>query len=114
MIELVRGTIRTRLPGVMCPSGRYHMLNLQSLARHGTLEFRYHSGSTSASKINRHIRFCIGFVLGHKDDTNWDVAETSLTDDTSNLLERIGGTVNENERGRFTRYFERRQARMTS
>jgi hypothetical protein len=32
-------------------SNRYHKLNIQSLFRHGTLEFRHHSGTVEAEKI---------------------------------------------------------------
>lgn len=37
--------------------GRYHGINLQALAAHGTLEFRQHSGTLNGEKINRWTTF---------------------------------------------------------
>ena len=37
-------------------------VNLASYARHGTIEFRQHSGSTNANKICNWITFCVHFV----------------------------------------------------
>lgn len=42
--------------------GRYYKINLQSYLRHGTIEFRQHSGTTNHNKINNWIKFCVGFV----------------------------------------------------
>lgn len=41
---------------------RYYKINLQSLLRHGTIEFRQHSGTTNGSKVTNWIKFCVGFV----------------------------------------------------
>lgn len=41
---------------------RYMAVNLASYARHGTIEFRQHSGSTNANKICNWITFCVHFV----------------------------------------------------
>lgn len=41
---------------------RYHKVNLAAFARHGTVEFRQHSGTLSALKMENWIRFCLGFV----------------------------------------------------
>jgi len=41
---------------------RYYKLNYQSLASHGTVEFRQHSGSVDGPKITAWIRLVTGFV----------------------------------------------------
>ena len=38
--------------------GRYFKLNVQSFQRHGTVEFRQHSGTTTFSKIKNWILIC--------------------------------------------------------
>ncbi len=37
-------------------------VNLGAMARHGTIEFRHHAGTTSAEKMENWIRFCVGFL----------------------------------------------------
>ena len=39
--------------------GRYYKLNLQSFVRHGTVEFRQHSGTTDADKAEAWVMFCL-------------------------------------------------------
>lgn len=41
---------------------RYMAVNLASYARHGTVEFRQHSGSTNAAKVANWVTFCLHFV----------------------------------------------------
>ena len=41
---------------------RYFKVNLQSLNRHGTIEFRQHSGTINADTIINWASFCVGFV----------------------------------------------------
>lgn len=43
------------------PNGRYYKLNLHSLLRHNTIEFRQHAGTISAEKILNWIAFVHGF-----------------------------------------------------
>jgi hypothetical protein len=43
-------------------SGRYRKLNTAAYIRHGTLEFRQHSGSIDGTKIANWIMFCVQFV----------------------------------------------------
>ena len=43
-------------------SNRYRKLNVTSYLRHGTLEFRQHSGSLDGTKIANWIMFCVSFV----------------------------------------------------
>lgn len=46
---------------IMSPS-RYVKLNLQSLQRHGTVEFRHHSGTVDGNKIVQWTRFLSAFI----------------------------------------------------
>ena len=41
---------------------RYHKLNLEALGRHGTIEFRQHSGTVEAEKMVAWIELVVGFV----------------------------------------------------
>jgi hypothetical protein len=41
---------------------RFNALNLDALSRHGTVEFRAHSGSLDAQKIAAWVSLCIGLV----------------------------------------------------
>lgn len=42
--------------------GRYYKLNLLAFFRHGTVEFRHHSGTINAEKIINWMIFCVTFV----------------------------------------------------
>lgn len=42
--------------------GRYYKVNLQSYQRHGTVEFRQHSGTLNANKIAHWVRFLAEFI----------------------------------------------------
>jgi hypothetical protein len=45
---------------------RYRKLNLASFLRHGTLEFRQHSGTVDATKMVNWIVFCVTFIEDSK------------------------------------------------
>lgn len=45
---------------------RYSTVNFASYARHGTVEFRQHSGSVNASKVTNWIQFVLHFVANAK------------------------------------------------
>jgi len=45
---------------------RYRKVNLQAYLRHGTIEFRQHSGSLNYTKISNWIKFCDQFVSSSK------------------------------------------------
>ena len=47
---------------MLAQMNRYHAVNLAALERHSTLEFRQHSGSVNAAKIENWVRFCVSFV----------------------------------------------------
>jgi hypothetical protein len=50
-------------------STRYLKLNLQSFFRMGTVEFRHHSGTTDADKVENYIRLTFGMVADAQDHT---------------------------------------------
>lgn len=41
---------------------RYLKLNVQSFVKHGTVEFRQHSGTVDFEKISKWVEFCLNFV----------------------------------------------------
>lgn len=47
---------------VNCQPSRYYKVNLKSYHRHGTIEFRQHSGTVNAMKICNWIRFLSEFI----------------------------------------------------
>jgi hypothetical protein len=51
-----------RLDGIGDPNTRYKGLNMQALKKHGTLEFRYHSGTLNYEKIARWVKLCLSMV----------------------------------------------------
>lgn len=42
--------------------GRYYKLNVLAYLRHGTVEFRHHSGTVNAEKITNWMQMCVSFV----------------------------------------------------
>lgn len=59
---LDRATTRSELQRITTYYNRYQAVNLASYARHGTIEFRQHNGSTNAVKVSSWIRFCLALV----------------------------------------------------
>jgi len=51
-----------KAPALVNFMDRYHKVNLEALARHGSIEFRQHSGTTDADKIINWVVLVIGFV----------------------------------------------------
>lgn len=72
---------------------RYYAVNLASLARHGTIEFRQHSGSVNGETITRWVAFVIAFV------------EASIVRDAAPVARAATGTP---ARGRRPNYAGRR------
>ena len=103
-----------RISRVMNPgNNRFFKLNFQSLERHGTLEFRYHSGTCNVEKILNHIKFCISFVDYFKDRViEFDIPEESITLDT--LLMCLVGELPVGIRYEFTRFYQDRQQELVS
>ena len=54
---------------------KYYSVNLRSLAKHETIEFRQHGGSTDFTKISNWIKFLMGFTVAS--------SQTGLTTDHS-------------------------------
>lgn len=50
---------------------RYRGFNLQAFAKHGTIEFRYHSGTIDYEKIQQWVNLCLRIVEYQK-DIFWD------------------------------------------
>lgn len=46
----------------MAQPGRYYKINLKSFMRHGTIEFRQHSGTVNANKVGNWVRFLGEFI----------------------------------------------------
>jgi len=61
--ELSRAIYRSS--GAAAP--RYHKLNLEAYDKHGTVEFRHHSGTVDASKITNWILTVLGIVAAAKE-----------------------------------------------
>ena len=105
---------RTSIYNAMCPRVRNYKLNVRSLGRHGTLEFRYHGGTLNARKIQNHVKFCIGFV-NHFKNVPYDEADISLLDLPRDLnlmpqlMESISAQLPEAERVPFVRYYYSRR-----
>jgi len=59
---VVRSTASNLSTLAMAQMGRYFKVNLQALRVHGTIEFRQHSGTTDATKIENWVRFLLAFV----------------------------------------------------
>lgn len=49
-------TLKTKSVNVLM-SDRFHKLNLNSFARHGTVEFRHHAGTVNADKVTAWVQF---------------------------------------------------------
>ena len=77
---------------------RYHTVNLASYARHGTLEFRQHSGTVNATKVANWVQFVLYFVENAKTMN----AGSSTTGSTPTA------PVARRSRGRQTNYAARR------
>jgi hypothetical protein len=54
--------------------GRYNKVNLCAYLRHGTIEFRHHSGTMNVQKVLNWVCFCVNFV------------EVSINSDTANIF----------------------------
>jgi biotin operon repressor len=65
-------------------------VNLGSFLRHGSIEFRHHSGTVNAEKATNWIKFCVNFV------------EKSRLDSALNAAASPSQSVNSRETGRVT------------
>lgn len=53
-----------QLMQTVCQGSRYYKLNLMAFRRHGTVEFRQHSGTVEADKAANWVRLLMAFVAG--------------------------------------------------
>jgi hypothetical protein len=58
----VASAMSERWDGYMYQGGRYNKVNLCAFLRHGTIEFRQHSGTMNVDKVINWIVFCVNFV----------------------------------------------------
>lgn len=63
---------------------RYYKVNLHAFVRHGTIEFRQHSGTCNGEKIENWIRFCLGFVEASK--IQIESTDTTVTSPESTVV----------------------------
>ena len=68
--NLIKGRRNEPAIYVASSTNRYVKLNLASYMRHGTIEFRQHSGTLNARKISMWIRFLSSFVEAQKNNDN--------------------------------------------
>ena len=62
MRRLAAANTQLELINAANTNGRYSKLNFNSLSRYGTVEFRHHSGTVDAVKINKWIVLCLRMV----------------------------------------------------
>lgn len=62
--RLMRATTINEMANIM--GSRYFKVNLMSFQRHGTIEFRQHSGTVNATKIANWVRFLGQFIDNSK------------------------------------------------
>jgi hypothetical protein len=67
--RLQRATNATQIAQAIANGGRYVKLNFSSFWRHGTVEFRHHSGTVDAAKINKWALTCLRMVAAAERDS---------------------------------------------
>jgi hypothetical protein len=82
LLERTALTSTARMVAGITSSNRYYKLNLCAFVRHGTLEFRQHSGTVEAHKMINWIIFCVNFVETSRVQV---VREESMGTDTSSM-----------------------------
>lgn len=110
-ITLVGARSKRRVERLANPEGRYYKLNLKSLSKHGTLEFRHHSGTTASEKIIRNVQFCLAFVESCMSRVFQpvDTGEWRITEQTDEILETLCESIDSEVRDEFQSYFRNRQ-----
>tara|TARA_R110002074_G_scaffold255998_1_gene428420 strand:- start:1421 stop:2266 length:846 start_codon:yes stop_codon:yes gene_type:complete len=71
--------------------GRYYKLNLESFWKHGTVEFRHHSGTICPAKIENWVMVCMGMTK--LADTNRSVKITE-GDTTASYQDKLSSLMN--------------------
>ena len=104
---------KRRIVNLMNPQyDRMLKLNFQALSRHGTLEFRHHSGTCNTKKILHHIRFCIAFV-NHFKNTVIDM-EADPIPCLYSLLNKIVNELPVRMKEDFISYYHQRYEELVS
>lgn len=67
-------------------SSRYVKLNMHSFWKHGTVEFRHHSGTINPQKIDNWVRVCIAMTHLADNARSIKVKDTDLNDAYANKL----------------------------
>jgi hypothetical protein len=94
--QLLGATTTEQLAQAANNGSRYHKVNLQSFFRHGTIEFRQHSGSTDFEKISFWVKFLHNLI---------DFSATRLV--TPTLPVEQFATFNQRD---IATYYQRRRA----
>ena len=90
---------------MLMQNGRYYKLNLYAMDRHGTVEFRYHSGTAATEKVTRQIQFCMAFVERHLDA---DITVQEPADEHAQLMQIAAALPRQMQAG-FNRYWQQRR-----
>jgi hypothetical protein len=96
MQEFYRSADRYRNNGLTWGHTRYYKLNVASYSRHGTIEFRQHSGTTDYEKIKNWIIFCMQFV-NRAVQPNQEFERMRSPISVSNMKSWLFGTVERTE-----------------
>lgn len=75
--RLARAEDATQIAAAINHGNRYVKLNFTSFWRHGTVEFRHHSGTVDASKINNWVKACLRMVATAKKEQDDAIALNS-------------------------------------
>lgn len=99
------GTIR-QLAQAQNGGDRYFKVNLQSLLRHHTIEFRQHSGTCDAWKIRNWVLFLDGFVTKATEPAHRDTQAHTSPDSLTGRLSKAYWTIAEHPRCTSAQYAE--------
>lgn len=81
---LARATAATEIAQVVSGSDRHSKLNYTAFWRHGTVEFRQHSGTVDPVKIKSWVQFCLKMVeTADREQGTWSAPATAYTPTTS-------------------------------
>lgn len=70
-------------------NGRYYKLNLESFWKHGTVEFRHHSGTICPDKIQNWVMVCMAMTKLADTNRSVKIADTDTTDTYKNKLSSL-------------------------
>jgi hypothetical protein len=69
---------------------RYYSLNLASVARHGTVEFRLHQGTLNGAKASAWVEYLTAFVNHSMEGSAWNRAGNADLDSLNTMLGVLG------------------------